>query len=926
MLAATVATGANQAAAADPTTTVTFTSPGEHAYTVPTGVTRVDVTAIGGEGGGDPAGNAQQPGRGASVIGTLDVTPGQILYAVVGTSASRGNPGQNGGGEAGGAGAVCAEVPGAGGGATDIRTIPLDQPGTDESRVLVAGGGGGAGSQGASAAAPEYAEGYGGPRGQGGGSSSLGGDGAGGGVGAQGAAGSESDGTSTTGGRGEVGTEGSGSGCGGGGGGGYGGGGAGAVAPSSETGGGGGGGGSLVPGGFPAGMAARGESTSVTFSTPGLPVQTGPLAVTSSATLKQNNQGDGPVPFGNCPTSCVWVDGPATNAGPGRRGGDFGYASTQRWGAGGLLYGTFNQAFVSIKPGPTAAPADLGQPFLLMNFAHYNNPIRQDWPTALGLQTLLTVQPPAGSPVVFHLRGDHTIPLDFDETDNQPPCDPDIQQSSTPCDDSWSLPAYTATTAASGVTWHFELLGWRTPEGAFDRRISTEEDRVTQRDIYAKVTVDTNPTTSVLTVDDTTPASPVLTMTTTPVPQTGGTVTFTDGGDPIAGCVKVSEDTTTGVTTCTPANLSLGDHSFAGSFSGGIGYGPSDATAVPYTYLQSQTVTFDAPSPTYGDADKALGATASSGLPVTYTSSTTDVCTTTAAGALHIVAAGSCTVKASQAGDSTHSPAEKSQTFTIAKATLTVTADDKVRVQGTANPPLTSTTTGFVNGDPSSVVTGSPTLATAATVDSDPGGYTITASVDGLSAANYDFVGVDGTLEVTAALPAKHLDMDESTTKAMIGKIITVTVKDLAKGEKYTIFIGDVRVATGHADSKGKVKTSVQVPTSLPAGKTTIKVIGSQPLRNDPDSFTITHPGKIDIDLNHSKVKRGKTQKVKVKGLHPNEEATIKVDGVTVLDHLADNSGEDSFSFSVGNVTGTHSITVIGGYDGRSTTKTYKVK
>ena len=594
MLVTGASTGATEAA--ESAATVEFTTPGEHVYTVPAGVTRVDVVAVGGEGAASPV---RHGGRAAQIVGTLAVTPGQTLYAVVGSNADGTTPGANGGGAAGGTAAECPMQPGAGGGATDVRTIALGEPGSDESRVLVAGGGGGAGS-GISGGAQDLEHLYGGHRGLGGGAPALGGYGGANGDRGRGGAGGETDGTFTSGGRGEVGVPGSGDGCGGGGGGGYGGGGAGAAAPSA---GGGGGGGSLVPGGFPAGMAAHGDQPFVTFTTPGLPVPTGPLAITAVQTFKQNDQGDGVVPFANCPGSCAWIDGNSSNRTPGSFGGDLGYASTQRWGSSGLADPDFGQAFASLRPAPAGSAADLGEPFLLTNFAHYNNLIRGDSPTVFALQTLLTVQPPEGPPAVFRMRGAQTIPLEYLETDNDPPCDPDIQQSSRPCDDRWKLGDLnlTSTTTAGGVTWHFELLGWRMPQGTYEQQLVTEEEHVNQADLYAVVTVDTNPTTSTLTVDDSTPDAPALNMTTTPVPQTGGTVTFTDGGTPIEGCTDVPVGTDDGVTTCTPEDLSPGSHTFAGSFSGGIGYAESEADPVTYTPTPSE------PECTIGDPDATAG-------------------------------------------------------------------------------------------------------------------------------------------------------------------------------------------------------------------------------------------------------------------------------------------------------------------------------
>ena len=87
----------------------------------------------------------------------------------------------------------------------------------------------------------------------------------------------------------------------------------------------------------------------------------------------------------------------------------------------------------------------------------------------------------------------------------------------------------------------------------------------------------------------------------------------------------------------------------------------------------------------------------------------------------------------------------------IQPATLTVTADDKIRPYGVANPVLTASYGGFVGGDTQTVLAGSPDLGTAATQTSAAGTYPITAGLGTLSALNYTFSFVDGTLTVLAA-------------------------------------------------------------------------------------------------------------------------------------------------------------------------------
>jgi len=89
-----------------------------------------------------------------------------------------------------------------------------------------------------------------------------------------------------------------------------------------------------------------------------------------------------------------------------------------------------------------------------------------------------------------------------------------------------------------------------------------------------------------------------------------------------------------------------------------------------------------------------------------------------------------------------------SGTLTVTQAPLTISADDKSKVYGAANPALTASYSGFVNGDSSAVVSGL-TLSTPATAASGVGGYAI-APADA-TAANYDITFVSGTLTVTQA-------------------------------------------------------------------------------------------------------------------------------------------------------------------------------
>jgi len=89
----------------------------------------------------------------------------------------------------------------------------------------------------------------------------------------------------------------------------------------------------------------------------------------------------------------------------------------------------------------------------------------------------------------------------------------------------------------------------------------------------------------------------------------------------------------------------------------------------------------------------------------------------------------------------------------ISKAHLTVTADDKSRAYGAANPTFTTTLSGFVNGENASAaaVGGTGSATTAATASTGVGTAVITAGAGSLSATNYDFTAlVNGRLTISS--------------------------------------------------------------------------------------------------------------------------------------------------------------------------------
>jgi hypothetical protein len=109
----------------------------------------------------------------------------------------------------------------------------------------------------------------------------------------------------------------------------------------------------------------------------------------------------------------------------------------------------------------------------------------------------------------------------------------------------------------------------------------------------------------------------------------------------------------------------------------------------------------------------------------------------------------------------------------INPAMLTVTADNKSKMCGQPNPPLTASYNGFVNGESTNVLTSPVTLATTATTSSGAGTYPITAS--GVAAANYTINYVGGQLTVDSVPQLTGVDINVNGNNLFIISWPTVT-------------------------------------------------------------------------------------------------------------------------------------------------------
>jgi MBG domain (YGX type) len=152
---------------------------------------------------------------------------------------------------------------------------------------------------------------------------------------------------------------------------------------------------------------------------------------------------------------------------------------------------------------------------------------------------------------------------------------------------------------------------------------------------------------------------------------------------------------------------------------------------------------------------------------------------------------GTYTLTPSGATDSNYAITYKPGTLHVVPAALTVTADGVSRPFGTANPPLTATLSGFVNGEAlaTSGVTGTAACSTTATPWSAVGSYPIDCTLGTLTAKNYIFpTFISGTLKATSTAPCQTGTVNGSLNVAA-GQVVC-----LAPGAKRN---GSVNVAAG---------------------------------------------------------------------------------------------------------------------------------
>ncbi|PPL00412.1 MBG domain-containing protein [Parapedobacter indicus] len=292
------------------------------------------------------------------------------------------------------------------------------------------------------------------------------------------------------------------------------------------------------------------------------------------------------------------------------------------------------------------------------------------------------------------------------------------------------------------------------------------------------------------------------------IPELVGHLTV-DGSGNFAGTLPV------------PTNLELGQHTLQanGIVSGGKGE-RSVSVGLLLVDNKPQTITFVEPEGvTYGEGPVTLGATATSGLPVSYTVTDLEGNATAIASIgndnkLHIHSAGEVVIAASQDGSLEYAAAAAvSRTLHIVRAPLSVSIQDAKRAYGEANPAFEVSYDGFVSGEDASSLDRIPSAATDATETSVPGSYAITVS--GGESADYAFTYHGATLTVVKAGQAITF-----TAPAEVDRSAGSIQLDVSAGSglPVTLEVDDEQVATVSGNTLNILRLGTVHITALQAG------------------------------------------------------------------------------------------------------------
>ncbi|SDM58421.1 Por secretion system C-terminal sorting domain-containing protein [Daejeonella rubra] len=231
--------------------------------------------------------------------------------------------------------------------------------------------------------------------------------------------------------------------------------------------------------------------------------------------------------------------------------------------------------------------------------------------------------------------------------------------------------------------------------------------------------------------------------------------------------------------------------------------------------------------------------------------------------------------------------------LTVNRAPLSITADNKTKVQGTANPNLTVSYTGFVNSETSSVLSVQPSVSTTATSASVPGTYPITAS--GAAALNYNISYTAGILTVAPSAP-----VITSITPSTSAASATVTITGNYFTAASSVSFGGVPAASFTVISPASIiavvgsgaSGNVSVTTSIGTGTFSGYTFVPKPIVTAGGQTTFASGGNVVLTASPG---TGYAYKWAKNG--------IDIAGATASSYTASESGSYTVSITINSVT-----------------------
>ena len=248
--------------------------------------------------------------------------------------------------------------------------------------------------------------------------------------------------------------------------------------------------------------------------------------------------------------------------------------------------------------------------------------------------------------------------------------------------------------------------------------------------------------------------------------------------------VNITDDGLATAVTVGSSNITAAQH--------GISSDPTVLTVLPAT----PTITWANPAAiTYGTALSASQLNATATVPGSFTYMPP-------AGTVLRAGNQTLSVKFTPADTVNYETVTTSVSVNVNLAVLTVTAQNASRTYGAANPAFSAIITGFVNGDTASVVSGTANLSTTATPASNTGSYPITATAGTLTAANYTFTFVNGTLTVNAAVLTVTAQ-NASRTYGAANPAVTALITGFVNGDTQSVVSGTANLSTTATPASG---------------------------------------------------------------------------------------------------------------------------